>query len=563
MHYNEPLASQNSIRCTGLNIDHAARAAWSMAAAGGLVLIYVLLDWATFIHSYKGTIITPWDPEAGVLFAVIVLGGAFYGLPLFIGVVFADFLTRPAIFGPAAFVSAAIIASAYTAAAMIARHSFAIDVELRRLRDIVILILTGLVGALVFAIFVPLLLILVGRFDIDDLFPAILRGFVGDAIGIAVVSPLTLRFWSLRRQLTPARIRAALPEAALYAALVAVGLWLIFDTSSEHGSHFFYVLFLPVMIAAVRQGFDGACLSLLVTQIGLVLLLQRYSLDATIFTEFQTLMLVLTATALSVGAIVSEREQVRRAFQDAEERLKRKEAEAIRAARLNLVSAMTSALAHEINQPITAVRALARSVQQILRGTTPDLPRADHNLTALVSQIDAAGNVVRRIREFLHRGPLMGDVDVQGLLEDVLVLIGPEAASAQVSVDLVVEDNLPPLRGDRGQLEQVMLNLVRNSIDAIAGAEMRSGRIRVAAQRSDRPSALVIAVCDNGPGVPANIAPRLFEPLTTSKPDGFGLGLSICGSIAAAHSGRIWLEASRAGATEFRVTLPFKSADLP
>lgn len=269
MHYNEPLASQNSIRCTGLNIDHAARAAWSMAAAGGLVLIYVLLDWATFIHSYKGTIITPWDPEAGVLFAVIVLGGAFYGLPLFIGVVFADFLTRPAIFGPAAFVSAAIIASAYTAAAMIARHSFAIDVELRRLRDIVILILTGLVGALVFAIFVPLLLILVGQFDIDDLFPAILRGFVGDAIGIAVVSPLTLQFWSLRRQLTPARIRAALPEAALYAALVAVGLWLIFDTSSEHGSHFFYVLFLPVMIAAVRQGFDGACLSLLVTQIGL------------------------------------------------------------------------------------------------------------------------------------------------------------------------------------------------------------------------------------------------------------------------------------------------------
>jgi signal transduction histidine kinase len=136
----------------------------------------------------------------------------------------------------------------------------------------------------------------------------------------------------------------------------------------------------------------------------------------------------------------------------------------------------------EINQPITAVRAFARSTQQILRGTTPDLPRADRNLTTLVSQIDVAGNIVRRIREFLQRGPIMGDVDVRGMLDDVLVLIGPEAASAQISIDLAVEDNLPRFRGDRDQLEQLILNLVRNSIDAIAGGEMRGGRIRVAAR---------------------------------------------------------------------------------
>ncbi len=233
----------------------------------------------------------------------------------------------------------------------------------------------------------------------------------------------------------------------------------------------------------------------------------------------------------------------------------------MRAGRVNLASAMASALAHEINQPITAARALARSVQHILGGATPDLPRAEHNLATLVSQIDAAGNIVRRIREPLQRGPLMGDVDVRGLLEDVLVLIGSEAASAQVSVDLVVEENLPPLRGDRGQLEQVILNLVRNSLDAIAGAEIRRGRIRLAAQRSNRPSALVITVWDNGPGLSADVAARLFEPLTTSKRDGLGLGLSICWSIVAAHNGRIWLEATGADATEFRVTLPFNSAE--
>src|SRR5262249_54252159 len=148
----------------------------------------------------------------------------------------------------------------------------------------------------------------------------------------------------------------------------------------------------------------GACVSLLATQIALVFLLQRYSFDAASFTEIQAKMFVLTATALSVGAVVSEREQAQRAFEDVQERLKGKEVDAMRAGRFYLVSAMASALAHEINQPITAARAHARSIQQILRGTTPDLPRADRNLTTLVSQIDAAGDIVRRIREFLQRG---------------------------------------------------------------------------------------------------------------------------------------------------------------
>jgi two-component system sensor kinase FixL len=552
----------NSICSTGSSIPiSSARAALSVAAPVSLVLIYVLLDWATFIHSYKGSVITPWEPGIGILFAVIVANGAFFGLPLFVGVVCAEFLVRPTIFGVATFLNGAVSASAYTAAAMMARYYFAVNVNLTRLRDIVILIATGLVGALIFAIFVPLVQIVVGRFDIDDLLPSILTEFIGAAIGIAVVSPLMLRFWYLRRRLRLEHIRSVLPEAAIFAALIGVCLLSILETSLQHGSNFFYLLFLPVIIAALRHGIDGACVILLATQIGLVFLLQRYSFDAATFTEFQAKMFVLTATALSVGAVVSERKQAQRAFRDAQERLKEKEADAMRAGRFYLVSAMASALAHEINQPITAARALARSIQQILCGTTPDLPRADRNLTTLISQIDVAGNIVRRIREFLQRGPLMSDVDVRGMLEDLLPLIGPEAASAQISVDLVVEDNLPPLRADRDQLEQLILNLVRNSIDAIAGAGMRGGRIRVAAQRSNGPSDLAITVWDNGPGIATDVAAHLFEPLTTSKPGGLGLGLCICWSVAAAHGGRISLEATGAGATEFRVILPFNSAE--
>jgi signal transduction histidine kinase len=556
------LERSNSIRSAGSSIPiTSARAALSVAAPVSLVLVYVLLDWATFIHSYKGSVITPWEPGIGILFAVIVANGAFFGLPLLVGVVCAELLVRPTIFGVPTLLNGAVVASAYTAAAMMARYYFAVDVRLTRLRDIVILILTGLVGALIFAIFVPLAQIIVGRFDIDDLLPSILTEFIGDATGIAIVSPLVLRFWYLRRRLTLVHIRSVLPEAAILAALIGACLLLILETSLQHGSDFFYLLFLPVIIAALRRGVDGACVSLLATQIGLVFLFQSNKFDALIFTEFQAKMLVLTATALSVGAVVSEREQAQSAFQEAEERLRRKEVDAMRAGRFYLVSAMASALAHEINQPITAARAFARSTQQILLGTTPDLPRADRNLTTLISQIDVAGNIVRRIREFLQRGPIMGDVDVRGMLEDVLVLTGPEAASAQISIELVVEDNLPRLRGDRDQLEQLILNLVRNSIDAIAGGEMRGRRIRVAAQSSNGVSDLAITVWDNGPGIATDVAAHLFEPLITSKPGGLGLGLSICWSIVAAHGGRISLEATGAEGTEFRVTLPSNSAE--
>jgi two-component system, LuxR family, sensor kinase FixL len=536
------------------------RVASPLVAMGGLVLIWVLQEWASSIHSYKDSLITPWNPGIGILFAVIIREGVLYGLALFVGVVCAEFVTRGGALGlPVTMVSAAIIAGAYTSAAVIARNHFPINVELSRLRDGLILILTGVGSAFVVAILLSLLLIAAGRFDIDDLFPSIARSFVGDTIGIAVVSPLILRFWYLRRQLAPASIRSALPEAAVYVAMITAGLWVILDTRSQHGSNFFYLLFLPVIIAAVRQGFDGACFSLLVTQIGLVLLLQHYSFDAETFTEFQTLMFVLTATALSVGAIVSEREEVRRAFQDAEERLKKREGQAFRAGRFSLVNAMASALAHEINQPITAVRALARSAQHILRSAAPDLSRAESNITTCIVQIDAAARTIRRLREFLRRGrPSTAEIDISDLVEDALMLLRLELAMTSVRIETLIEADLPTLRGDRGQLEQVILNLVRNSVEAIIGMRRQEGCVTVAAQHSKRRSDLEIIVHDNGPGVGTEIVDRIFEPLTSSKEQGLGLGLSICASIVEAHGGRLWLERSGSDGAEFRLSIPFR-----
>jgi two-component system, LuxR family, sensor kinase FixL len=186
-----------------------------------------------------------------------------------------------------------------------------------------------------------------------------------------------------------------------------------------------------------------------------------------------------------------------------------------------------------------------------------DLARADTNLGSLITQIDHAGGVVSRMREFLRRGrPHSSTIVVGGLLSDALALAGPDVTAKGIAVVLDAPDDLPTLHGDAIQLQEVVLNLVRNAADAIAGARVSDGRIRIVARRLDDPERIEVAVADNGPGIAAEVADRLFHPLATSKADGLGLGLSISASIVEAHGGRIWLQAGEPGATEFRFSLP-------
>jgi signal transduction histidine kinase len=319
---------------------------------------------------------------------------------------------------------------------------------------------------------------------------------------------------------------------------------------------FLSLLFLPVVAAALRYGIDGSCVALAAAQLGLVLLLHRSGHDAAAFTEFQVVMLALTASGLVVGVVVSERQRADLATQQAEQRLKEMQAQATRVARMNVVSGMASALAHEINQPMTAARALARSVQQILRSEAVDVGRADSNLAVLIAQIDHATGVVRRMRDFLRRGqPRVSTLDIRSVLDDALILVGADAVAKHISIDLVVEAVLPPILADRVQLQQVVLNLINNALEAILEAGHDDGRIRVGAELRD--ATIEISVADNGVGVPEGR--QLFEPQTSHKKDGLGLGLSICAAIIEAHGGRIWLHSAAKGATEFRFSLPVQT----
>jgi two-component system sensor kinase FixL len=533
---------------------------WITGAA--FVALYVALEHVSFIHQYKGIPITPWNPGLGAVFALMLFGGARYTMVLFIGAIIAEIVVLQSSLAWAFdILISAIIAISYGAVAYLARSKLRLDSGLNHVRDVLILLGGGASGAILVAVLLSLLLLLQPQHIRADVIVAVGPLLVGDLIGIAVMTPLMLRLVFRAPRLPFRRLRTIFFDLLLYLAFASIALWIIVGAQTANGSRLFYMLFLPVVIAALRYGLDGACVGLAITQFGLVGLLHFHGYDVQAFTEFQALMFVLTVTGLIVGVVVSERESADRLAREARARLKEREAEAAQAARFSLVSGMASALAHEINQPMTAARALARSAQHILQTPGADLARAEKNLANMIAQIDHANGVLRRVREFLRRGrPHFSTIDIASMLNDALALAQTEASAKQVQIELDIAEDLPPIHGDVVQLEQVVLNLVRNAIEAITGASRSDGRVRIVASRHDAPPRIEFAILDNGPGIASELADRLFEHLTTSKREGLGLGLPICASIVESHGGRIWLHSGKAGATEFRFLLPLESA---
>src|SRR5262245_46548687 len=337
-----------------------------------LLALYVGLEWLSFLHEHDGLPVTPWNPGLGVMFAMIILRGHYYGIVFFAGVLLAELLVlRTDLAWPIVLAIGAIVAASYTGVAAIAPRFLRLSAQQFHTRDLLVLIAEGLSGAVISSVLLCMLLLSVNRFDLSDIARTAAPLILGDLIGIVVVTPLVLRGFVHRdrlRALSP----AVVAEFAAITAAILVGLALIMLPVVHQGHNLFYLLFLPVVFAAVRHAIDGACVVLAIVQLGLVGFLHLHGFDLTRFTDMQVLMFVLTLTGLLVGALVSERRVADEAARAAAERLNEMQAEAARTARLNLVSGMAAALAHEVNQPMTAARALARSVQTLLQAPNGD-----------------------------------------------------------------------------------------------------------------------------------------------------------------------------------------------
>jgi signal transduction histidine kinase len=423
------------------------------------------------------------------------------------------------------------------------------DVRVDRLRDLGVLLVCSSLAALLVGLMLSAVLFFDAEAGLSEIVAAALQLVVGDVIGIAVMTPLVLRLGHLEAaDLARFRRRAPAIELVLLFATLGGAIWIVTGFVTDSEFQYFYILFIPVVAVAVRLGFDSACLALAAVQFSLVADLHAVDADIRAFTEFQALMFVLTATGLVVGAAVSERSR-------AQGRLQALENKAVRESRLTIVSSITSALAHELNQPMTAARALMRSAQMLIAAPEPDLARAGMNLGNAILQIDHAAAVLRRVREFVKRGrPAAGIVDVHELLEETVLLTQAEAIAGHVGIEVDAPEGGMVMTGDRTQLQQVLLNLVRNAIDEVSHTPEPIVRITVRAS----PDAVEFRVWDNGPGLPEEIRERLFEPLRSSKREGLGLGLAICWAIVEAHGGRILVHESVPGSTEFRFTIPLQ-----
>ena len=224
--------------------------------------------------------------------------------------------------------------------------------------------------------------------------------------------------------------------------------------------------------------------------------------------------------------------------------------------RVTLLGQLASALAHELNQPLGAILRNAEAAELFLQMDPPDLEEVAAILADIRTDDQRAGQVIERMRLLLKRRDLESEsVDVAGLIDVVVALTRGDAVARKITIETDHSRNLPPVRGDRVQFQQVLLNLVVNGMDALDDQTGGSRRVSLRAGR-DGDGVIEIRVSDSGPGIPAEKLGKIFDPFFTTKPQGLGVGLAITRTIVEAHGGRIWAENNPEGGATFRVTLP-------
>jgi two-component system sensor kinase FixL len=224
--------------------------------------------------------------------------------------------------------------------------------------------------------------------------------------------------------------------------------------------------------------------------------------------------------------------------------------------RVSMMGQLASALAHELNQPLGAILRNAEAAELFLASSKPDLEELRNIITDIRMDDQRAGGVIARLRQLLKRRKIeMQVIDAAKLVDEVVPLLRPDAVSRQVAIEIQAPLGLPPVRGDRVQLQQVLLNLIMNAMDAVMGCAPDRRKVNLRVGR-DRDGFVEVAVTDSGPGIPADKLSKIFEPFFTTKPQGMGMGLSICRTIIEAHSGRISGVNNPGGGATFRFTLP-------
>lgn len=517
------------------------------------LLLFLALDWVSFIRPQQDLNITPWNPQPALAVALLLWDRRWLWL-VWCSLVVTEFVVRgtpPDLV--AMLLACAALTLSYAALAQALRQRLDPSQLLATRAQLTWLMAIVTAGALVNALVYVLSYVAAGQVPAAVWPVAAARYWVGDLVGLLVWLPLLLM---LGDQGHRAALAAALRDRVgwLAAAATLLLLWAVFGRDDRDLFKFFYLLLLPVVWAASRLGLPGAVLTAGLAQLGVVVAVQTlHHADLTVF-ELQVLLAVLTMTALQLGVAVDERS--------------RTAAQLVGSLRLAAAGQMSAALAHELSQPLTALGSYAQAARLVAAQPEAAAGERERRLLDIAQRMadgaEHAGVVVKRLRDFFRSGSTaLQPVPPQALLDDALHAQQRRADLQRVQLQLQCEPALPSVWVDPVQIGVVLRNLVGNALDAVAG--QADARVQLLARRDGE--RLRIEVQDNGPGVPRDRLAAMFEPGPSVKPGGMGVGLSICRAIVEAHGGRLWAEPGPGGRLCLTLALdtpdPSAAADAP
>lgn len=503
-----------------------------------LILGYIALDWASFIHPLHGLNITPWNPAPALGLVFLLRFGKWMILPMTLAIVIAETWVRGL---PVSLIGTVMLATllslGYWAIArtlskfLVSGSLFSDRAGLLAWASVV-----GLGTLINSAIFVTAL-------SLTNLIPgpetgrAVLQYWVGDAVGALVTMPV---LWMLIDDLRRSQLRHTIfrIEFLGHLGLSVAALWVAFGLGADSGFQYFYALLLPIAWAASRQGLPGAVIAAAVIQAGIIFAVLSQKIATVTVLEIQILAAVIALFGFFIGVVVDEKQRV--------------SDELRQTLRLAAAGEMAGALAHELNQPLTALSAYGMACENMLdQGESGEKVRdAVHKM---VQESLRAAEVLRRLRDFFRTGSTKLEVvSLDELLESSGTSFANRAQRESVKLTM---GSIPrcQLLCDRLQLEVVLRNLITNAFDAVRSNPAIGRSIHVSAQIEGL-SRVCITIEDNGPGLDESSATRLFAGFQSTKSSGLGLGLIISRAIVEAHGGNLWAEVSDHGI--FKLNLP-------
>ncbi len=502
------------------------------------IAAYVALDWGSFLHATHGLNITPWNPALALGLAVSMKHGRNTIVPWFIALLLGELLVR-GLPSPLlnTLIQSACLAACYSTIADIIRRNFNIAGGLSNQRNFFFWLAVVVFGTFLTSCVYLLLLFISGQIPAEEWRLLVLRFWIGDCVGAIAAMPF---FWMLIEHHGRLRQVFSRWETLGYTGLVVAMVGIAFGRWEVDDFKYFHLLFLPLVWAAAVQGLAGVAIAAFILQTGVIVAVQWLRLLDFMVFEMQLMAAVLASVGFYIGVLIDERQRIN--------------AELRQTLRLAAAAEMAGALAHEINQPLTALSAYGTACEQLLvRGETG--PRLSDTIRRMVAESRRAAEVVRRLRDFFRTGATrierISAVDLLASGTDTL-----RAKAIQSGIELSIAP-VPELfvLADRMQIEVVLRNLISNAFEAVSEKPPDHPHVEVnTTVTSD--AKLCITVTDNGPGLSRSAVKKVFEPFHSTKSSGLGLGLAISRAIAEAHGGSLLAEEADHGV--FKLFLPLE-----